>query len=168
FVANPFGNGGAQMFAVDLDGDSDADVVASLAAHGYGLAWFERTPGGYTQHLLAGAAPGDAPGDVVFHEPHALAVGDLDGDGLVDVVGGERFWGHVPEGDPNFGDPAQLYWFQQRRAGGKTSFVPHLIDAASGVGTQVEIVDVDGNGLGDVVVASKKGAFVFRHFRDSL
>ncbi len=35
--------GGAQMFAPDVDGDGDADVVTSWQAHGYGLSWFEQT-----------------------------------------------------------------------------------------------------------------------------
>ena len=35
------GTGGAQMYAYDVDGDGDNDVITSLQAHGYGLAWFE-------------------------------------------------------------------------------------------------------------------------------
>lgn len=159
-----FGGGGAQMFAADLDADGDMDVITSLAAHGYGVAWFEKTASGYQQHLLSGEAPADAPGGVVLHEPHAVALGDMDGDTLPDVVTGERFWGHVPAGDPSFTEPAKLYWFRLVRSGQGAHFEPQLIDDASGVGTQVEIVDVDKNGLGDVVVANKKGAFVFLHF----
>src|SRR5438093_245350 len=34
--------GGAQMYAYDVDGDGDADVITSLDAHGYGLAWYEQ------------------------------------------------------------------------------------------------------------------------------
>jgi hypothetical protein len=41
------------------------------------------------------------------------------------------------------------------------AFTPHIIDEASGVGTQVVAADLDGDGHPDVVVASKKGAFVF-------
>src|SRR5438477_161377 len=33
--------GSAQMYAYDVDGDGDNDVIISLAAHGYGLAWYE-------------------------------------------------------------------------------------------------------------------------------
>ena len=33
--------GGAQMHVYDVDGDGDNDVITSLDAHGFGLAWFE-------------------------------------------------------------------------------------------------------------------------------
>ena len=31
--------GGSQMYAYDFDGDGDHDIITSLAAHAYGLAW---------------------------------------------------------------------------------------------------------------------------------
>ena len=34
--------GGAEMYAYDVDGDGDNDVISSLAAHSYGLVWFEQ------------------------------------------------------------------------------------------------------------------------------
>ncbi|MCH7988375.1 MAG: VCBS repeat-containing protein, partial [Planctomycetes bacterium] len=38
----PFAKGGgSQMFAYDVDGDGDNDVISSLQAHGWGLSWFE-------------------------------------------------------------------------------------------------------------------------------
>ena len=40
-------------------------------------------------------------------------------------------------------------------------FVPHLIDDRSGVGVQVTIADVDGDGANDILTASKLGTFVF-------
>ncbi|MCB1092308.1 MAG: VCBS repeat-containing protein, partial [Verrucomicrobiae bacterium] len=36
------GAGGADMFAYDFDGDGDNDILTSLAAHGYGLVWYEQ------------------------------------------------------------------------------------------------------------------------------
>jgi hypothetical protein len=87
----------------------------------------------------------------------------MNGDGLMDLVTGERFWGHVPAGDPNFNDPAKLVWLELVRDAAGARFVEHLIDAASGVGTQVTPGDVNEDGLVDVVVANTKGAFVFLH-----
>ena len=38
--------GGAEMYAYDVDGDGDNDVITSLAAHDFGLAWYEQVKSG--------------------------------------------------------------------------------------------------------------------------
>jgi hypothetical protein len=156
-----FGNGGAQMLCTDVDGDGDTDVVTSLDAHGYGLSWYQQWSEGFRPHPIVPPEPTGGDTGVVLHEPHALALGDIDGDGVNDLVTGERFWGHVPGGNPDFGAPARLYWFETRRSPLETLFTPHLIDDASGVGTQVVAGDVDGDGLVDILVSNKKGTFLF-------
>jgi hypothetical protein len=85
----------------------------------------------------------------------------MDGDGLKDIVTGKRFWSHGRTGDPDRNDDAVLYWFKLvREKGGGVDFVPHLIDKASGVGTQVVVTDIDGDKRPDIVVGNKAGAFV--------
>lgn len=158
--------GGGQIFAYDVDGDQDTDVISSLEAHGYGVAWFQNAAAsgveGFTLRLLAGATPADGSTGVVLHEPHALDLADMNGDGLLDIVTGERFWGHYPGGSASLEDPALLYWFELRQSAGDADFIAHRIDDDSGVGTQVTTGDLSDDGLTDVVISNKKGSFVFR------
>jgi hypothetical protein len=93
---------------------------------------------------------------------HAVAVADMNGDGLPDIVTGKRWFAHPPPLDPGWDQPAVLYWFEQHKTDdGKVEFIPHLIDDDSGVGTQVVVGDVNGDGMPDIVVGNKKGTFVF-------
>ena len=103
------------------------------------------------------------PFGVKFSQLHAIDLADIDGDGLLDIITGKRFWAHGPKGDAEPGAPAVLYWFGLTRKGGKAEYIPHRIDDNSGVGTQVAAGDVNGDGLLDIVVGNKKGAFVHLH-----
>ena len=151
--------GGAQMVTDDVDVDGDGDIVTTLAAHGYGLSWFENEAGAFVEHnIVPTAAPAET--GVVIHEPHALAMADVNGDGRRDIVTGERHWAHAPE-NGDFAAPARLYWFEAGGDGDSVTFTPHLVDDQSGVGTQVVAGDVNGDDLVDIVLANKKGAFVF-------
>ena len=103
----------------------------------------------------------DSPYGVRFSQLHALALSDIDGDGLKDIVTGKRYWAHGPKGDVEPNAPAVLYWFKLTRKDGKVEFVPHQIDDDSGVGTQVTVGDITGDGKPDVIVGNKKGSFLF-------
>lgn len=168
FHAVPFGppgaRGGAQMHAFDVNGDGRNDVVTTYDAHGYGLGWFEqRADGSFVEHVILSATKEESVERPCFSQLHALAVADMNGDGLPDLVTGKRFWAHGPSGDVDPGGPAVLYWFELRREGeGRARFVPHLIDDDSGVGTQVSALDVNRDGKVDVLVANKKGVCVLR------
>jgi hypothetical protein len=158
------GPGGAQMFAYDVNGDGLNDVITSLAAHAFGLAWFEqiRNDGRieWKEHVIMGQRPEENRYGVKFSELHALDLVDMNGDGLKDIVTGKRFWSHGRLGDPDRNDEAVLYWFELTRGPQGVEYVPHRIDADSGVGTQVVAGDVNGDRLPDVVVGNKKGVFV--------
>jgi FG-GAP-like repeat/FG-GAP repeat len=160
----PFGAGGAQMYAYDVNGDGLNDVITSLVAHEFGLAWYEQYREGgevkFRQHIIVNKEPRENPYGVKFSEIHAIDLVDMDGDGLKDIVTGKRFWSHGRAGDPDRNERAVLYWFKLARRAGGVDFIPYLIDADSGVGTQVVAGDINGDGLPDVVVGNKKGTFV--------
>jgi len=145
----------AQMYVYDFDGDGDNDVL-STAAHKVGMWWHENLGDEKWQtHLI----------DDSFTQTHALCLADINGDGLPDFVTGKRWWAHGPKGDINPGDPAVLFWFELKRVGGKPTWTPHQIDHDSGVGTQFEVADVNGDGLLDVVTSNKNGVRYFEQVR---
>lgn len=168
FHPQKFGSGGSQMHAYDLNDNGLNDVITALTAHEFGLAWFEQYREGdairFREHVIMNREPHENAYGVKFSELHAVALVDMDGDGVEDIVTGKRFWSHGRTGDPDRNDRAVLYWFRTvRQADRSVDFVPYLIDDDSGVGTQLTVGDVSGNGLPDVVVANKKGTFVQLH-----
>jgi hypothetical protein len=153
------------MYAYDVNGDGKADIITSLEAHKHGIAWFEQTNEGgvegWTKHIIVGDKPEDNPQGVMFTQPHAIWLQDMNGDGLMDIVTGKRFWAHGPTGDIDPGAPPVLYWFELKRNNGKVEWIAHLIDDNSGVGTEVMAGDLNGDGKPDVLVGNKRGAFIF-------
>lgn len=165
FHPQMFAEAGSQMLVTDVDGDGLADVITAWHCHLYGLVWWRqlRDASGeikWEQNIILPPAPDLKLDALRISELHAMALADMNGDGLKDIVTGKRVWAHGPAGDVEPDAPAVLYWFELKRAGGKVTFVPHLIDDDSGVGTQVTTADLNGDGLPDVIVANKKGIFV--------
>ena len=162
------GRGGAQMFAYDVDGDGDNDIITSLAAHEFGLAWFEQVKEvdgvgiTFKKHLIMGSTRRENKYGVVFSELHATGLHDIDGDGLKDVVTGKTYWSHHRQ-SPQWDAGAVVYWFRLTRGKDGVDFVPQHVDNDSGIGRQVSIGDVTGNGLPDIVSAGMKGTHVLRH-----
>ncbi|WP_182866539.1 FG-GAP repeat domain-containing protein [Rhodopirellula sp. JC639] len=164
------GRGGAQMFAQDVDGDGDQDILSAVDAHGWGLAWYEQLGGEsesesgstFKEHLIMGNRSEIDRFGVAFTQPHALASADINGDGLPDLITGKRRWAHGPDGDIEPGAPPVVYWFELRRQNdGTVRYIPHLIDDESGVGVQILATDLNQDGRIDVATASKLGTFVF-------
>jgi len=151
------GPGGAQICVGDVDGDGDADIVTSLHAHGYGLAWFEQLASGeFVRHEIMGESSLDNPYGVAFSQLHAVALEDIDGDGVADIVTGKRWMAHNGKDRGALQDPV-LYWFRCERRDGAVEFIPHLIDDDSGVGVDILVTDLNGDSLPDIVSSSKRG-----------
>lgn len=166
-----FNVGGSQMFAYDLNGDGRNDVITALAAHGFGLVWYEQLAEkneagepNFKQHVIMNKEPQENRYGVKFSQLHAMELIDMDGDGLKDIVTGKRFWAHGATGDAEANAPAVSYWFKLvRKADKSVDWVPYLIDDNSGVGTQLVVGDVNKDKLPDLVVGNKKGTFVLLH-----
>ncbi|MCO8123901.1 FG-GAP-like repeat-containing protein [Stieleria sp. TO1_6] len=166
WAPDAYGQGGAQICVADLDGDGDSDLVTSLNAHGYGLAWFQQTsPGQFERHDIMGDSSIDNPFGVCFSQLHAVALVDVDGDGAKDIVTGRRHFAHGGKDAGGLQDPV-LYWFRHTLRDGAVEFVPHLIDDDSGVGVDVVVTDLNQDNKPDIVSASKHGLTL--HFQGDL
>ncbi len=153
FHAADLGEDAAQMPVYDFDGDGDNDVLSS-SAHRFGIWWHEQTPQGWKTHEI----------DKSFSQTHAVCLADINGDGLPDFVTGKRWWAHMGH-DPGADGPALVVWYELSRKGGRPLWTRHTIDDDSGVGTQLEVTDVNGDGLLDVVTSNKKGVYYFQQQR---
>jgi hypothetical protein len=162
--------GGAAMAVYDVNGDGLNDVVTSLGAHGWGLAWFEqkRDQSGaisFTEHMIMDDYSTKNAGGVTFSELHGLTAADIDGDGIPDIVVGKRVFSHQESyTDPDPYGPGVLYWYRTVRnpkAPGGAEFVPELIHNRSGVGSTVLAIDLNKDGAMDIVTSTNRGTFIF-------
>jgi hypothetical protein len=93
-------------------------------------------------------------------ETHAVHFKDIDGDGRPDLITGKRWWSHG-KAEPGSDGPAIIYWFRNTKGpDGMAQFTPITIDSDSGIGTQFEVADINGDGLLDVISSNKKGVRV--------
>lgn len=163
--------GGAEISVYDFNGDGLNDVVTSLSAHGWGLAWYEQQRDSdnnisFVEHMIMGDYSTANAGDVTFSQVHSGAtLADIDGDGVMDFVTGKRHFSHLANyTDPDPFGEAVIYWYRTVRnplAPGGVEFVPELIHNKSGVGSEVKVGDLDNDGRVDIVTAGSHGAFIY-------
>lgn len=154
------------MFAYDVDGDGDNDVITSHAAHDFGLGWYEQIKKGnkvhFKHHLIMGSHRADNKYGILFSELHSLQLVDVDGDGLKDIVTGKTYYSHHKQ-SPMWDAGAVVYWFRLVRGKEGVDWIPYRADGESGIGRQVRVMDINGDRLPDIVTGGMKGAHVLRH-----
>ncbi len=162
--------GGAELRVADVNGDGLNDVIASLEAHGWGLAWFQQTRSAtgetsWVQHMIMDDLASKNPGGVAISELHAMTTADMDNDGVMDIIAGKRLFSHLDSyTDPDPHGEAVLYVFRtvrDKRAPGGATFVPQLVHNRSGVGSMVQTADLNKDGAVDILTATDRGTFIF-------
>lgn len=147
------GEASAQMYVQDVDGDGEQEVISS-SAHALGMWWHKQeVENKWMTHTFSEE----------FTQTHGLSQVDINGDGHLDLVTGKRYFAHMGN-DPGEYDPPVLYWYEFQQ-GENPNWIPHLIDENSGAGVHVVTEDITGDGLLDIIIANKKGVFVFEQER---
>src|SRR6185503_2153155 len=81
-----------------------------------------------------------------------------------DIITGNCYWAHGPAVSQGPGEEGVIYWFKLVRNPDKSvDWVPQLIDSDSGVGRQIGVGDLNGDGQQDLIIGNKLGTFVFTH-----
>jgi predicted RNA methylase len=123
-------DGARSVYAVDLDGDGDADVLSASDLDNK-IAWYENQGGGAfgAQQVITTAAVG----------AESVYAVDLDGDGDADVLSASRF-------------DDKIAWYENQ--GGGAFGTQQVITTAANGAYSVYAVDLDGDGDADVLSAS--------------
>jgi hypothetical protein len=159
------------MYVYDVDGDGDNDVITSLAAHDFGLAWHEQLRDGdkiaFKPHRIMGSTPNENRYGLVFSELHSVNLADVDGDGLKDIITGKTYWSHHTQ-SPMWDAGAVVYWFKLVRGEQGVDWIPYRVADETGIGRQVTVAEINGDGLPDIIVGGMKGAHVLLHERHTV
>ena len=161
--------GGAEMYAYDVDGDGDNDVITSLAAHDFGLAWYEQDRSGREDRLPAAHDHGQkARAEPLRPRLHAsctrwrwrtsTATGSRTSSPARRTI---RITNKAPCGTPGRSSTGSGSSGRRR----ESNWVPYKADGEAGIGRQVIVSDINGDKLPDIVVGGMKGLHVLLHGR---
>jgi len=158
-VTNVYGVSNSLMR--DIDGDGDLDLVMSAGHHGQGVYWFENTgkpaEGPWTHNNISKVV-----GDITqrhqyaadttehLHHPEGLEVYDIDGDGDLDVVVCELFFGEDP-GEPAWSDQVHNVYLFENLGGEPLTWRKHNIAPDSYPSHLLSLIDIDADRRLDVI-----------------
>jgi hypothetical protein len=150
----------------DLDGDGGEDLLINhwSLVQGQGLTWFESIDKApcLVEHVIG------ADGEL-----HGNGIGDINGDGKMELVTGKILFPHQGR-DPGEFDPLLVFWYeiQDGKFEGHILSYDHLQrypDAtgnpppnnAIGLGRKMVIADVDKDGQLGIIAPSNTGLYIF-------
>jgi hypothetical protein len=144
---------------LDVNADGRNDMLWGNG-HNYGLYWEEQLEPAadgtlrWRQHVI----------DDTWSQAHVLVWHDLDGDGRSELITGKRYYGHGGR-DPGANDGLVLYaykWLPE-----KQGFERHPVIVGEpgnkqgpGVGLQLRVADLNGDGRPDLAATGKSGTYV--------
>lgn len=178
------GDAGFPILGYDVNHDGKLDLIYGQG-HGYGLYWLEQA--GTTDHpkWIRHTI------DESFSQSHALALVDIDGDGVPELITGKRYRGHSGA-DPGSYDPVVVYAYKlptkdkfatakaqptNATSGSGTMQIANSSDdvaftritlsvnGTASAGTQFVAADFDHDGDIDLASAGKLGVHVFENLK---
>ncbi len=182
----------AVPFAVyDVNGDGLMDIVYG-EGHGYGVFWLEQAKGPdgartWKRNVIESGprGPGEPlPRDgMVLSQVHCFVAADLDGDGKPELITGKRLRGHG-DGDDGWKEPIGIYYYTwdgkaftrhtisespgiAGAFGAKNANAELQLRGAAGIGMQINVRDLNGDGRPDIAVAGKSGTYILMNQPDA-